>query len=165
MISRVQQGLVAMALVVAFVAAFAQVAAVGTKRDTNSSTATTTLPPPRFATFCDAAAKWVGDYSLKVERQLGLNDDRPLPNTMTESIKRTVTAFANDSASLSKLAPSTMIASTLERLSAQLKSSALPINVVRAESAYGATGYRPLAQICPSSMMIMTWTNPIGGVQ
>ena len=160
---RVRQAMVAVALVVTSVSAFGQVAAFG-NRDENSST-TTTLPPPRFSSFCDAAAKWVGDYSLKVEWRLGLNDDRPLPSTMTVSLKRAVTAFANDSSSLSKLAPSTIIASTLETLSAQLKASALPINVVRAEAAYGATGYRQLAQICPSAMMIMTWTNPIGGIQ
>ena len=133
-------------------------------RASSSTTTTASFPPPNN-TFCNAAAKWVGDYSLKVEWKLGLNDGQPLPNRMTKSIEQTVIALADDSSSLAKLAPTRVIASTLERLSKQLNASALPINVVRAEAAYGATGYKPLAQICPSSMMIMTRTNPLGAIQ
>lgn len=137
--------------------------AANVRHATSPATTLPSFPPPNYA-FCNAAAKWVGDYSLKVEWELGLNDDRPLPNRMTKRVKAAVTDLAKSSSALSKMAPTPEMASALRRLSTQLNESALPINVVRAEAAYGATGFKKLSDVCPSSMMIMTSTNPLGGV-
>lgn len=137
--------------------------AANVKSASSPTTTVPSFPPPNYA-FCNATAKWVGDYSLKVEWELGLNDDHPLPSHMTKGIKAAVSALAKSSSSLSKIAPTLEMASALRRLSTQLNESALPINVVRAEVAYGATGFKKLSDVCPSSMMIMTSTNPLGGV-
>jgi hypothetical protein len=162
---RIRRSVLAASFMTFSVIGMGSAVASATRLNTRSSTTTTTWSPPPYFKFCDAAAKWVGDYSVKVEWKLGLNDDRPLPIRMSDSIEETVVALANDSLSLAKLAPTHEIASTLKLLSSQLRSSALPIDVVRAEAAYGATGFNPLLQICPSSMMIMTSTNPLGGIQ
>jgi hypothetical protein len=48
-------------------------------------------------------------------------------------------------------------------MSVELRESPQPIDVIRAEAAFGATGYRQLSLMCPSVMMLMTPTNPLGG--
>jgi hypothetical protein len=82
---------------------------------------------------------------------------------MTTGIKAVVKAFANSSYSLSKKTPTALLASQLRRHSLALNQSRLPIDVVRAEAAFGATGYRNLGLMCHSATMLMTPTNPLGG--
>jgi hypothetical protein len=67
------------------------------------------------------------------------------------------------SLALARKVPTALLASELRRLSVELTESQYPIDVVRAEAAFGATGYSVLATLCPSAMMIMTPTNPLGG--
>jgi hypothetical protein len=126
-------------------------------------TTSTTIVQSASNSFCFPATKLVGTYSVNVERALGLNDNRPPPNRMTAGIKAAVKAFANSSLSLSKKAPTVLLASQLRRLSVELKQSNLPIDVVRAEAAFGATGYRDLGLLCHSATKLMTPTNPLGG--
>jgi hypothetical protein len=113
--------------------------------------------------FCYPAVKMVGTYSVNVEWALGFNDDRPLPSAMTPKIRTAVRALAKSSLAVSRRAPSEQLAVQLRRLSIELKQSKRPIDVVRAEAAFGATGYPALSRVCPSTMMIMTATNPLGG--
>ena len=127
-----------------------------------STTSTTFVRSPNNA-FCFPAIKLVSTYSVNVEKALGLNDNRPLPSRMTTGIKAVVKAFANSSYSLSKKAPTALLASQLRRLSVELNQSKLPIDVVRAEAAFGATTYRNLGLMCLSATMLMTPTNPLGG--
>ena len=127
------------------------------------STSSTTSVPAASNAFCYPAVKLVGTYSVNVEWTLGINDNRPLANHMTPGIREAVRALAGSSLALSRKAPTTRLASELRLLSVELKESALPIDVVRAEAAFGATGYPELGHLCPSAMMIMTSTNPLGG--
>jgi hypothetical protein len=113
--------------------------------------------------FCYPAVRMVGTYSVNVEWALGFNDNRPLPNAMTPKIRTAVRALANSSLAVSKRAPTQRLAVQLRRLSIELNQSKRPIDVVRAEAAFGATGYPALSHVCPSTMMIMTATNPLGG--
>jgi hypothetical protein len=138
---RIRRVVVSIGLISISVFGVGPVIASAARLRARSSTTTTTWTRPPDSRFCDAAAKWVGDYSLKIELKLGLNDGGPLPNKMTTSIRETVAAFTNDTSSLAKLAPTQKINSRLMLLAAQLRSSALPINVVRVEAAYGATGF------------------------
>lgn len=135
----------------------------GTTTSTSSVNTTTTHVPPSNYAFCNSSAKWVGDYSVNVEWALGLNDNRPLPIRMTPGIQSAVGALAKSSLALSKMAPTPRMATELRLLSVQLVESTLPIDVVRAEAAFGATGFPELNSTCGSSMMIMTPTNPLGG--
>ena len=127
------------------------------------STSSTTFLPSANNAFCYPAIKLVGYFSVNVEWALGLNDNRPLPNHMTPGIRAAVRALASSSLVLSRRAPTTRLASELHLLSVELKESALPIDVVRAEAAFGATGYPELGHLCRSATMIMTPTNPLGG--
>src|SRR5665213_2230296 len=127
------------------------------------STSSTTFVPSASNAFCYPAVKLVGFYSVKVEWALGLNDNRPLPNHMTSGIRATVRALASSSLSLSRKAPTALMASELRLLSVELKESKLAIDIVRAEAAFGATGYPTLRLMCHSATMIMTPTNPLGG--
>jgi hypothetical protein len=113
--------------------------------------------------FCYPAIKLVGSFSVTVEWTLGLNDSRPLPSRFTAGIRAAVTALANRSSALSQKAPNAHVATALRRLSVELKQSTLPIDVVRAEAAFGATGYPELSRLCPSVTRLMTPTNPLGG--
>jgi hypothetical protein len=124
--------------------------------------ASTTFVPSANNAFCYPAIKLVGFYSVNVARTLGLNN-RPLPDHMTPGIRATVRALASSSLSLSRKAPTALMASELRLLSVELKESKLPIDVVRAEAAFGATGYPTLALMCQSAMRLMTPTNPLGG--
>lgn len=127
------------------------------------TTSSTTIVPSANNAFCYPAVKLVGTYSVNLEWTLGINDNRPLPNHMTPGIRTAVRALAGISLALSRKASTTRLASELRLLSVELKESALPIDVVRAEAAFGATGYPELGHLCPSAMMIMTSTNPLGG--
>jgi len=126
------------------------------------STSSTTSVPAASNAFCYPAIKLVGFYSVNVARTLGLNN-RPLPDHMTPGMRATVRALASSSLSLSRKAPTALMASELRLLSVELKESKLPIDVVRAEAAFGATGYPTLALMCQSAMRLMTPTNPLGG--
>ena len=137
----------------------------GLRTGGGSSSAPRSGSPVQVASnaFCYPAIRLVGTYSVNVERALGLNDGRPLPSYMSTKSRAAVTEFASRSLALSKIAPSAVLAIELRRLSVELKQSRLPIDVVRAEAAFGATGYPILGHICPSVTMIMTPTNPLGG--
>jgi hypothetical protein len=125
--------------------------------------ASTTFVPSANNAFCYPAVKLVGTYSVNVELALGINNSRPLPNHMTPGIRAAVRELAGSSLALSRKAPTAHLASELLLLSMELRESALPIDVVRAEAAFGATGYPKMGHLCPSAMMIMTSTNPLGG--
>jgi len=124
---------------------------------------TTTFDQSGSNAFCYPATKLVGTYSVNVEWALGLNDNRPFPNLMTSRIRTAVRALAGSSLALSRKSPTAHLASELRLLSVELNESKLPIDVVRAEAAFGATGYPELEHLCTSAMMIMTSTNPLGG--
>jgi hypothetical protein len=113
--------------------------------------------------FCYPAVRMVGTYSVNVEWALGLNDSQPLPSHMTLKARTAVTELASKSLALSRKAPTAFMAAQLRRLSVELRQSRLPIDVVRAEAEFGATGYPTLGRMCPSTTMIMTPTNPLGG--
>lgn len=113
--------------------------------------------------FCYPAIRLVGTYSVNVEWALGFNDGQSLPSHMTSQARTAVTALASRSLALSNKAPTALMGVQLRRLSVELKQSRLPIDVVRAEAAFGATGYPTLGRMCPSATMIMTPTNPLGG--
>ena len=119
--------------------------------------------PQASNAFCYPATRLVGTYSVDVEWAIGLNDGQPLPNHMTSKARKAVLALASSSLKLSSRAPTVLMAAQLRRLSVELKQSRQPIDVVRAEAAFGATGYPTLRLMCPSAMMIMTATNPLGG--
>jgi hypothetical protein len=125
--------------------------------------ASTASGPASPNTFCYPANRLVGTYSVNVEWALGLNDSRPLPQKVTRRIRVAVRALAGSALALSLKAPTAPLASELRLLSVELKQSGQPIDVVRAEAAFGATGYPKLGQLCPSAMMLMTPTNPLGG--
>ena len=127
------------------------------------STASTSTVPVATNAFCYPAVRLVGTYSVNVEWTLGLNDELPLPNRMTPKIKVAVNALAAISLDLSRKASKAQMKAELHLLSVELKESKLPIDVVRAEAAFGATGYPALGLMCPSVTMIMTPTNPLGG--
>jgi|GEM_PF-6566044 len=126
------------------------------------STSSTTSVPAASNAFCYPAVKLVGFYSVNVARALGLNN-RPLPDHMTPGIRAVVRALASSSLSLSRKAPTALMASELRLLSVELKESKLPIDVVRAEAEFGSTGYPTLGLMCQSAMRLMTPTNPLGG--
>jgi hypothetical protein len=130
---------------------------------TSGPTTLATFVPSADNDFCFPAAKLVGTYSVNVEWALGLNDNRSLPNHMTPGISAAVRALADRSLALSSRSPTAHLKSELRLLSVELEESVRPIDVVRAEATFGATGYSELAQLCPSAMMIMTSTNPLGG--
>jgi hypothetical protein len=137
------------------------VSSKATAGETKSSS-TSTVPAASNA-FCYPAIKWVGTYSVNVEWALGLTDNHPLPNQMTSNARTAVMALAVQSLALASKAPTALMASQLRRLSVELKQSRLPIDVVRAEAAFGATGYPSFKLMCQSAMRLMTPTNPLGG--
>jgi hypothetical protein len=145
--------------------AFISLTGAGLNSDASASGKTSDAPsvPQAGNAFCFPAMKLVGTYSVNVEWALGLNDSRPLPNTLTSKARAAVSALAKSSSALSSKAPTVVMSAQLRRLSEELKQSRLPIDVVRAEAAFGATGYPTLRLMCPSVMMIMTATNPLGG--
>lgn len=128
-----------------------------------SSKTITTNGQSGSKSFCYPATKLVGTYSVNVELVLGLNDNGALPTLMSSRIRTAVRALADSSLTLSNKAPTAHLASELRHLSAELNESKAPIDVVRAEAAFGSTGYPELAHLCTSAMMIMTSTNPLGG--
>ena len=134
---------------------------------TASGTATsiTIVIAPVSNAFCYPAIKLVGLYSVNVERAMGMNDNRPLPNHMTPGIRTAVKALAASALALSRKAPTAHMVSELRLLSVKLRESPRPIDVVRAEAAFGATGYRQMGLMCHSATMLMTPTNPLGGFQ
>ena len=148
-------------LVVAFVGVLALTGAGDTSSASASGTRSTV--PLAANAFCYPAVRMVGTYSVNVEWALGLNDGRPLPSHMTLKARTTVTELSSKSLALSRKAPTAFMADQLRRLSVELRESRLPINVVRAEAAFGAVGYPTLGRMCPSVTMIMTSTNPLGG--
>jgi hypothetical protein len=119
--------------------------------------------PQASNAFCYRAIRLVGTYSVDVEWAIGLNDGQPLPVHLTSKARKAVLALARSSFALSSRAPTALMAAQLRRLSVELRQSRQPIDVVRAEAAFGATGYPTLRLMCPSAMMIMTATNPLGG--
>jgi hypothetical protein len=135
---------------------------VGDISGASASGSKTSIPIATNA-FCYPAIRLVGTYSVNVEWALGLNNSQPLPNHMTSKARTAVTALASKSLALSERAPTALMAAQLRRLSVELRQSRLPIDVVRAEAAFGATGYPRLGRMCPSATMIMTSTNPLGG--
>jgi hypothetical protein len=153
----------ARAVVVLFVGALGLTSAgFNTNASASGSSLTRSVPVASNA-FCFPAIKLVGTYSVNVEWALGLNDGQPMPTRMTSRARTAVTAMARESLALSTKAPTTLMAGQLRRLSVELRQSRLPVDVVRAEAAFGATGYQTLGRACPSVTMIMTPTNPLGG--
>jgi len=130
---------------------------------TGRSTPATSPVAAAGNSFCYPALRFVSPSSVRVESALGLNDNRPLPSKMSPGIEAAVRALATSARALSNKAPTAHMKHELSLLSAELRESSRPIDVVRAEAAFGATGYPELSLMCHTVGMIMTPTNPLGG--